>query len=207
MSVVPVRPRGGAQATGLRFSGGAAVMSESSSSVATVGLRIGLAVGAATAAAAAARLLHAAPPAAASVGGEREKERGGVDSHEVGLDGDEALRTELEGMRLKQLWQRAAAEGVGEGELTDALDADNPKAGLIALVVKHVASKGPAERMLHALLCGGDACVKMLSSVLEHGMHVLERVSASSPRKSRRSLLDVCDRVEQALDSMDVAWC
>ena len=54
---------------------------------------------------------------------------------------------------------------------------------------------------------GGEACVEMLSSVLDHALDVLEQLSASTPRKARRSMRDVCDRVEAVLESMDAEWC
>ena len=71
-------------------------------------------------------------------------------SHEVfAVPG--TLRHELDELRLKQLCQRAAAEGIDEDTVGDALNADNPKAALIALVVGHVSSRGPAEQLLATL--------------------------------------------------------
>eukprot|EP01046_Picozoa_sp_COSAG06_P005739 COSAG06_NODE_259_length_18912_cov_53.912614_18_plen_1085_part_00 len=122
-------------------------------------------------------------------------------------DDEEALRLELQGLRLKQLRERATIAGLDEDALGDALDADNPKSALIGLLVEHRRSMGPVEEMLGALVDGGDACVEMLTCALEHAMEVLEKLSVSSPRKSRRSLHDVSDRVECVLDSMDVEWC
>ena len=80
----------------------------------------------------------------------------------------EALRDELQGLRLKQLRQRASAEGLDADTVGDVLDADNPKAALIALLVEHVSRRGPAEQMLSALEVGGEACAEMLSGVLDH---------------------------------------
>ena len=40
-------------------------------------------------------------------------------------------------------------------------------------------------------------------SVLEHGLAVLEKVSASSARKARKAIDDLCERLEQALESLD----
>jgi hypothetical protein len=106
-----------------------------------------------------------------------------------GVAVDETLRLELQGLRLKQLRQRAAAEGLDEDAVADALDSDNPKATLIGLLLGHVRSKGPAEHMLTALLGGGDACMETLSSVLDRAMDVLEELCASSPRTVFASVL------------------
>jgi hypothetical protein len=48
----------------------------------------------------------------------------------------EALRQELEGMRLTALQKRAASEGVEETQIEDAMDGDAPKEGLIALLLQ-----------------------------------------------------------------------
>jgi hypothetical protein len=128
-------------------------------------------------------------------------------SGDADAGGEDTVRAELEGLRLKQLCERATVEGVDEDAVGDALDADNPKAALIHVLAEHMASKGPSEQMLTALLGGGARSVETISSVLEHAMDVLEQVSASSPRKTRRSLRDVSDRVECLLESIDVEWC
>ena len=49
--------------------------------------------------------------------------------------------------------------------------------------------------------------MEMLSSVLEHGIDVLEQCAASLPRKTRRSVREVIDRAEAFVDSIDTAWC
>jgi hypothetical protein len=122
-------------------------------------------------------------------------------------DDDEILRVELQAFRPKQLRERAAAEGLDEDAIEDALDADSPKATLINLVIRRIASRGPAARVVSLLERGGEACAEMLTSALEHAMDVLEEVSVSLPRKSRRSLRDVSDRVETSLESVDAEWC
>eukprot|EP01046_Picozoa_sp_COSAG06_P045606 COSAG06_NODE_6331_length_2978_cov_343.444290_2_plen_382_part_00 len=132
---------------------------------------------------------------------------GDDDASSPSADGDETLRAELNDLRLKQLRECATVEGLDEDAVAEALDADNPKAALIGLLLEHMASKGPAEQMLTALLGGGEACAELISSVLDHTMDVLEHVSASSPRKTRRSLRDVSDRAESVMESTDVDWC
>ena len=57
-------------------------------------------------------------------------------------DGDDNLRFELTGLRLKQLYERAVAEGVDEIAHGDALDADDPKSALIDLLIGHMANDG-----------------------------------------------------------------
>ena len=97
--------------------------------------------------------------------------------------------------------------GVDEQTLEDALDSNTPKETLIGLLVEHMLSKGPAERMATALLGGGEACADVISSVLNHAMDVLEAVSLSSPRKSRKGLREMTYRVESMLEVVSGEWC
>ena len=61
--------------------------------------------------------------------------------------------------------------------------------------------------MLSALRVGGDSAVEALSAALDHAMDVLEQLSVSSPRKSRRSVLELMDATESLAESIDGAWC
>eukprot|EP01043_Picozoa_sp_COSAG02_P108199 COSAG02_NODE_44219_length_368_cov_0.620818_1_plen_112_part_10 len=99
-----------------------------------------------------------------------------------------ALHYELPILRVTQLMQRARMEGVDDQSLEDAQDSDTPKETLIGLLMNHVLSRGPAERMATTLQGGGEACADVISSVLDHAMDVLEALSLSSPRKSRKGL-------------------
>ena len=76
-------------------------------------------------------------------------------------DEAQALKLELEGLRLKPLLERAKAEGVDEHLLEDALVSDNPKETLIGMLMEHMLRKGPAERMATALQGGGEACAPL----------------------------------------------
>ena len=55
-------------------------------------------------------------------------------------DGAAALQTELEGLSPKELRGRAKAANVDADDLDDAIDSDDPKAALIALLLAHVSS-------------------------------------------------------------------
>eukprot|EP01045_Picozoa_sp_COSAG04_P027049 COSAG04_NODE_3884_length_2450_cov_5.538069_1_plen_816_part_11 len=118
-----------------------------------------------------------------------------------------ALRSELEGMRLRGLERQALSEGVSADAVDAAMDGDDPKTSLIALIVELASSRGPADRVLSALTTGGETAADALSAVLEHAMGVLEQLSASSPRKSRRAIRDLLDSVEELSDSVDEEWC
>ena len=87
----------------------------------------------------------------------------------------------------------------------DAMDGDDPKASLIALIVEIASSCGPAERMMSALQAGGETAADVLSAALEHAMNVLEQLSVSSPRKSRKPVLELIEAVEELADSIDAA--
>eukprot|EP01048_Picozoa_sp_COSAG05_P028783 COSAG05_NODE_9120_length_645_cov_0.722121_1_plen_176_part_00 len=97
--------------------------------------------------------------------------------------------------------------GVGAEMVDEAMDADDVKAAVIDLIVIEETRRGPADRILSCLEAGGEACVELVSSVLDHAMDVLDQVSMSSPRKSRRSLRDVSDHAEAAIESLDSDWC
>ena len=110
-------------------------------------------------------------------------------------------------MRLRALERRALSEGVSNDAVDDAMDGDDPKAALIALIVEAASSRGPSDRVLSALSTGGEAAVDALSAVLDHALDVLEQLSVSSPRKSRRSVLELMDATESLAESIDGAWC
>eukprot|EP01045_Picozoa_sp_COSAG04_P003103 COSAG04_NODE_122_length_24803_cov_180.609415_5_plen_2220_part_00 len=124
---------------------------------------------------------------------------------------DPELRSELEAMRLKALQARAAAEGIGEDAVDDALEGDNPKAALVALILEHaakrVSSGRGADRMLAAVTVGGETASDALSVVLDHAMDVLEQLSVALPRKSRKSMRELLESVEEFTEMVDDAWC
>jgi hypothetical protein len=63
-----------------------------------------------------------------------------------------ALRSELEGMRLKALERRAVSEGVPADAVDDAMDGDDPKSSLVTLIIELPSSRGPVDRLLAAEL-------------------------------------------------------
>ena len=54
----------------------------------------------------------------------------------------EALRSELEGLRLSAVQKRAVSEGVPPDAVEDAVDGDDPKASLIRLIVESASRRG-----------------------------------------------------------------
>ena len=113
------------------------------------------------------------------------------------------LREELQAMRTKALQKRATAAGIDDDSIEDALDAGNTKAALIAFIVDHAASRGPAERIVTTLQSGGENSTALVSGILEHAAEVLEQLAISAPRKARRSVLDTTDRMEVVIDGLD----
>eukprot|EP01045_Picozoa_sp_COSAG04_P012082 COSAG04_NODE_800_length_10199_cov_36.147327_1_plen_2772_part_10 len=118
-----------------------------------------------------------------------------------------ALRSELEGMRLRALERRALSDGLSPDAVDDAMDGDDPKAALIALIVMAASSRGPAERLLSALQAGGDTAADVLAPTLDHATDVLEQLSVSSPRKSRKLVRELLESVEDLSDTIDKDWC
>ena len=87
--------------------------------------------------------------AAASAGDEPAPEPNGEESQELA-----ALRSDLGALRLMALHKRAVSEGVSGDAVEDAMDGDDPKASLISLVVDVALRRGPADRLVTALVAG-----------------------------------------------------
>eukprot|EP01043_Picozoa_sp_COSAG02_P074642 COSAG02_NODE_15035_length_1210_cov_8.403240_1_plen_193_part_10 len=105
------------------------------------------------------------------------------------------LVQELRSMKLMGLAKRALSIGIGHGTVEDAMETDDSKSVLIKLIVDLESKRGPAERMMVSLRAGGTACAEMLHGVLDDAMDVLEQLSVSSPRKGRKALLTIMERV------------
>ena len=117
------------------------------------------------------------------------------------------LIVELREMKPSLLSKRALSAGVDAALVDAALDADDSKQALIDLIVECESRHGPEERIASSLEGGGAGCATMVSDVLDHAMEVLEQLSVSSPRKSRKALLEAMERVEGVMDVVDEAWC
>eukprot|EP01046_Picozoa_sp_COSAG06_P093163 COSAG06_NODE_39357_length_413_cov_1.359873_1_plen_130_part_01 len=118
------------------------------------------------------------------------------------------LQTELEELKLTALQKRALSLGVAESSVEDAMDSSDPKGGLIDLIVDVESHRGPADRIQSCLEAGGEACAEMITDVLDHAMDVLESLSVSSPRKSRKGLFETMEHVENTVETVvDVGWC
>jgi hypothetical protein len=118
-----------------------------------------------------------------------------------------AFISELRGLRLAQLRKRALGAGVSEEAVEGALDADDPKAALVSLVVSRRLEVGAAGNMAAVLSGGGEGALAAVVEVLEHTAEVLAVRLSSSGRKLRKGLLELLDRVESACESIDTAWC
>eukprot|EP01047_Picozoa_sp_COSAG01_P115431 COSAG01_NODE_44086_length_422_cov_4.996904_1_plen_133_part_01 len=106
------------------------------------------------------------------------------------------------------LQKRALSVGASEESVEDAMESADQKASLIGLIVDVESRRGPADRIRSCLEVGGEACAEMISDVLEHAMEVLEGLSVSSPRKSRKGLLEMMEHVESRLETVvDAGWC
>eukprot|EP01045_Picozoa_sp_COSAG04_P015751 COSAG04_NODE_1268_length_7478_cov_41.075620_2_plen_472_part_01 len=123
--------------------------------------------------------------------------------------GLQQLREELGRLKLSALEARAAAAGATEEDIEAAVDEDDPKPALIDLILRAqpAAAAGPAARLLSALQAGEETAADALTGVLDHAMEVLEQQSMASPRKSRKEVRALLDRVESAAESIDAAWC
>eukprot|EP01046_Picozoa_sp_COSAG06_P038135 COSAG06_NODE_4376_length_4316_cov_699.869101_1_plen_1195_part_10 len=145
-----------------------------------------------------AMVAHASSPSAAGVHATSEA---WVD------DAMSDLEMELQGLKLMALQKRALSVGASEESVEDAMEYADQKASLIGLIVDAESRRGPADRIRSCLEGGGEACAEMISDVLEHAMEVLEGLSVSSPRKSRKGLLEMMEHVESRLETVvDAGW-
>jgi hypothetical protein len=111
------------------------------------------------------------------------------------------LETELLQLRLRELRKRALASGLSEEMVEEALDADDPKAALIGVLVDSSAD------LLLTITGGGEAAVGTIVPVLEHASDVLAGVLLSTPRAERRSVLALVGRTDALCEVVDGAWC
>jgi hypothetical protein len=87
-----------------------------------------------------------------------------------------------------------------------ALDADDPKAALVSLLVSRRLEVGAAGDMAAALSSGGEGAAAAVTGVLEHIAELLATLLAAASRKSRKALLELLGRVESACESTDARW-
>ena len=129
------------------------------------------------------------------------------ESEPEAIVGASELVQELQGLKLRALSKRALSMGIDAESVEGAMDADDGKAALVGLIVEVESLRGPADRVVSCLEAGGGVCAEMLTGVLEHAMDVLEQLSVSSPRKSRKRLLETIERVESMVELVDLEWC
>eukprot|EP01043_Picozoa_sp_COSAG02_P059552 COSAG02_NODE_7613_length_2933_cov_40.392378_1_plen_974_part_01 len=134
---------------------------------------------------------------------------GGHTTSEAGIgDAMSDLETELRELKLMALHKRALSVGAIEESVEDAMESADQKAGLIALIVDVESRRGPADHIRSCLEGGGKACLEMITDVLDHAIEVLEGLSVSSPRKSRKGLFEMMEHVESRLETVvDAGWC
>eukprot|EP01050_Picozoa_sp_SAG11_P006205 SAG11_NODE_473_length_9186_cov_2.540332_3_plen_1067_part_00 len=141
---------------------------------------------------------------AAALSDEPAAEVGGGDGDDLAIV---ELMVELRGLKARHLRKRAVAAGASEEAVDDAEDAEDEKAALIELIISGHRAMGESGRMVAVLEGGGEGAVALVESVLEHAMEVLEAVSSATPRKGRKALRGLLDRVESVLEgTVDVEW-
>jgi hypothetical protein len=87
-----------------------------------------------------------------------------------------------------------------------ALEAAEPKAALVALLLESALAAGSAAGPLQALSAGGEAAAAIVETVLAHGLDVLDGLAMVAPRRGRRGALQaLAGRVEAAVDAYGTA--
>eukprot|EP01051_Picozoa_sp_SAG22_P009690 SAG22_NODE_825_length_6973_cov_2.846523_2_plen_388_part_00 len=157
---------------------------------------------------------------AAVVAGSNDKNRansgrggGGSGAGDDDGNGDDnpaiaALRSELRGLRVSDLRKRAVAAGVDGSSAEAALDSDDPKAALVDLLVRRRMEVGAVADVIPALEEGGEDAAAVLGACLDHAVEVLDMLSTSLPRRERKPVIELLDRVEAVSGSASsVEWC
>ena len=62
--------------------------------------------------------------------------------------------------------------------------------------VELASSRGPSRRLLSVLTTGGQTSADALATVMDHTMDVLDQMSVSTPRKSRKAMHELLELVE-----------
>eukprot|EP01050_Picozoa_sp_SAG11_P005098 SAG11_NODE_345_length_10432_cov_276.637956_3_plen_1926_part_00 len=136
------------------------------------------------------------------VGGETRDGTGGDDECAIG-----ELRSELRGLKPRELRQRLSAAGMSKEAVDDAEEADDAKAALIELLISRHRALGTSGAMVLVLEAGGEAVVELVTTVLEQAAEVAEGVSMATPRKERKAARELVVRVESLMESVDAEWC
>ena len=87
------------------------------------------------------------------------------------------------------------------------MDADDVKAALVSLVVAWRMEVGVVGDLVEKLRGGGEEAATAVTEMLERVTELLDAQSSATPRKSRKGLLELLDRVELACESIDSGWC
>eukprot|EP01050_Picozoa_sp_SAG11_P012457 SAG11_NODE_1384_length_5070_cov_110.918527_4_plen_262_part_01 len=140
-------------------------------------------------------------------------EHGGAEAVTKHLNGNEnqlSLRSELDGLRVRDLRARAIDSGISSDEVDEALVSEDAKPALIALLLaSHVEVQGAQE--LEALLRTSDkeSGRRAAVAIAEHAIEVLEACLNSTPRRGRKSLRELLGRTEALAECLesDRQWC
>eukprot|EP01052_Picozoa_sp_SAG31_P018719 SAG31_NODE_1338_length_8731_cov_14.189643_1_plen_1748_part_10 len=121
---------------------------------------------------------------------------------------DAALRQELEGLRLKELRRRAREAGIDADELEDAIDADDPKAAVIELLMSHVETSAPEVDNDTALRqeLEGLRLKELRKRAIENGLdadELEEAIDADDPKAAVIQLLLAHEQVAQSRPPRD----
>jgi hypothetical protein len=129
------------------------------------------------------------------------------DAIELPTPVEAVLGTELGRLSVKQLRERALTAGVSEEAVEDARDTDDSKTALIELLLARHARLGASGEFLTLLSAGGEEASALVVSVLQHTSELLDVLSMSTPRRSRKAVLELLERTESACESVDVLFC
>eukprot|EP01052_Picozoa_sp_SAG31_P016976 SAG31_NODE_1144_length_9687_cov_10.800167_4_plen_341_part_00 len=123
----------------------------------------------------------------------------GVRTHRQEVGSFEHTRAELKGLKLLQLAKRASDVGATAAAVDLATDAENPKAALIDLVLS-LSAKETHHRVGQE---GSGIDAAILRAALERCAAVLLNLLSTAPRKSRRSLQQLVEAVDDELTALD----
>ena len=90
--------------------------------------------------------------------------------------------------------------------MDNAEDAEDERSALIDLIVSRQREMGRSGRLASVLKGGGKEAAELVVSVLEHAVEMLDSVSSATPRKGRKAVRELLERLESVAETVDISW-
>eukprot|EP01050_Picozoa_sp_SAG11_P000709 SAG11_NODE_24_length_24699_cov_10.132195_12_plen_186_part_00 len=116
------------------------------------------------------------------------------------------LRSELRDYEIEPLRKRAITEGVLARAVKQKEGGENESSELIELIISQHLELGPSAQLVAVLKTGGRDAVGMVAALLDHAVELLEAQTSVTPRKARKEVRELIQRVESIAATIDAEW-